>query len=266
MATSYDTFANLTKKYLTNCLIGSAHLTGEGTLTEHFDDLMEEVITRGEIALIEVASNKYLATPKLTQQTLLKEKVPGENGKAIEPITSYEFTLLDNSNLTYQRVEATVDTGYLGTEKDQDDTSHKADKAKEDSKETDHGTIDKTITSQEQPVFYQQLARIMPSFSLVETRMEDLTDFSHLFDNVFVPQGELRWNPQTFQLDYLTRTQLIEEQAPEKKREKPTKDPDQDLLYRYKKRIAKKPNPDETDQARLELCETLLDTFYREPY
>ncbi|CAH1764670.1 6863_t:CDS:2 [Entrophospora sp. SA101] len=127
------------------------------------------------------------------------------------------------------RVEATVDTGYLGTEKDQDDTSHKADKAKEDSKETDHGTIDKTITSQEQPVFYQQLARIMPSFSLVETRMEDLTDFSHLFDNVFVPQGELRWNPQTFQLDYLTRTQLIEEQAPEKKREKPTKDPDQDL-------------------------------------
>ncbi|CAJ0831463.1 4408_t:CDS:2 [Entrophospora sp. SA101] len=107
MATSYDTFANLTKKYLTNCLIGSAHLTGEGTLTEHFDDLMEEVITRGEIALIEVASNKYLATPKLTQQTLLKEKVPGENGKAIEPITSYEFTLLDNSNLTYQSKDLT---------------------------------------------------------------------------------------------------------------------------------------------------------------
>jgi len=37
-------------------------------------------------------------------------------------------------------------------------------------------------------------------------------------------------------------------------------------VYRYKKWIEKKPNPDETDQARLELCETLLDTFYRTPY
>ena len=91
--------------------------------------------------------------------------------------------------------------------------------------------------------------------------------------------------------DYISRQQLIEEQEPEKKkREKPQKDPDADLsldewneiyqeqeipcmptwylerVYRYKKRIAKKPNPDETDQARLEICETLLDTYYRPPY
>jgi len=102
LETSYTTFTNLTRKYLINCLVGSAHLTGEGTLTEHFDDLIEEAITRGEIALIEVGKQKLLAIPKLTQQTLLKEKVPTENGKAIEPIISYEFTLLDNSNLTYQ--------------------------------------------------------------------------------------------------------------------------------------------------------------------
>jgi len=216
-------------------------------------------------------------------------------------------------------VESTIDTGYIGLEKDAEgnpvfdeegnpqktihpnwnkktsrgrnkDTSHKADKTKEDSKETDHGTLDKTITTQEQPIFYQQLARIMPSFSLVETNLDDLTDFSHLFDNVLVCEGELRWNPHTFQLDYITRQQLIEEKAPEKKREKPSKDPHQDLsfdewnelyqeqeqpvmptwylerLSRYKKRIQKKPNPDETDQARLELCDKLLDTFYRSVY
>jgi len=52
--------------------------------------------------------------------------------------------------------------------------------------------LDKTITTQEQPIFYQQLARIMPSFSLVETKIDDLTDFSYLFDNVFLPEGEFR--------------------------------------------------------------------------
>src|SRR3954454_12926974 len=98
--TSYDTFTNLTKKYLLNCLIGNAHLTGEGTLTEYFDELIEEAINKGEIALIEVASNKYLATPKKLSQSVLKEKVKGENGEIIEPVISYEFTLLDNSNLT----------------------------------------------------------------------------------------------------------------------------------------------------------------------
>ena len=102
LETSYTTFTNLTKKYLINCLVGSAHLTGEGTFTEHFDDLIEEAITRGEIALLEVGKQKLFAIPKLTQQSLLKEKVPTENGKAIEPLISYEFTLLDNSNLTYQ--------------------------------------------------------------------------------------------------------------------------------------------------------------------
>src|SRR5690349_2406643 len=94
----YSTFINQTKKYLTNCLIGSAHLTGEGTLTEYFDEIIEEALTRGEIALIEVGQQKLLAIPKLTQQTLLKEKVPGTNGETIEPVLSYEFTLLENSN------------------------------------------------------------------------------------------------------------------------------------------------------------------------
>src|ERR1043165_6817603 len=93
LETSYETFTKLTKQYLTNCLIGNAHLTGEGTLLEYFDDLIEEVITRGEIALIEVGKQKLLATPKLTQQTLLKEKVPGEKeNEPIEPVISYQFT------------------------------------------------------------------------------------------------------------------------------------------------------------------------------
>src|SRR4051794_23795965 len=76
--TSYETFTNLTKKYLLNCLIGNAHPTGEGSLTEHFDELLEETIARGEIALIEVGKNIYLATPKKLEQSLLKEKVKGE--------------------------------------------------------------------------------------------------------------------------------------------------------------------------------------------
>src|SRR6185295_6165870 len=90
--TSYETFTNLTKKYLINCLVGSAHLTGEGSLIEYFEDIIEEVINRGEIALIEVGKQKLLAHPKLTQQTLLKEKVKGENGEIFEPIINYEFT------------------------------------------------------------------------------------------------------------------------------------------------------------------------------
>src|SRR5206468_11443283 len=100
-------------------------------------------------------------------------------------------------------------------------------------KETDHGTVDKTITTQEQPIFYQQLARIMPSFTLVESNMNDLTDFSYLFDNVFVGGGELRWNANTFQLDYITRQQLIEEQEPEKARKEReiTLDPDKDISF-----------------------------------
>jgi hypothetical protein len=108
LETSYETFTNLTKKYLLNCLIGNAHLTGEGSLIEYFDDVIEEAITKGEIALIEVAKNKYLATPKKLTQSLLKEKVPGENGQqAIAPVIEYEFTLLDNSNLTYQSQDLT---------------------------------------------------------------------------------------------------------------------------------------------------------------
>ena len=75
LETSYETFTNLTKKYLLNCLIGSAHLTGEGSLMEYFDDLIEEAITKGEIAIIEVGKQKLLAIPKKLTQSLLKEKV-----------------------------------------------------------------------------------------------------------------------------------------------------------------------------------------------
>ncbi|RHZ37693.1 hypothetical protein [endosymbiont GvMRE of Glomus versiforme] len=105
---NYETFANLTKKYLLNCLVGNAHLTGEGALLEYFDEIIEEAIERGEIAIIEVGKQKLLAIPKLIQQTLLKEKVEGEKGsEPIEPVVSYEFTLLENSNLTYQSKDLT---------------------------------------------------------------------------------------------------------------------------------------------------------------
>jgi hypothetical protein len=104
---NYQTFTNLTKKYLLNCLIGNAHLTGEGTLTEYFDEIIEEAITRGEIALIEVGQQKLLAIPKLTQQTLLKEKVKQANGEEIKPVVSYEFTLLENSDLKYNSQDLT---------------------------------------------------------------------------------------------------------------------------------------------------------------
>ena len=98
---NYKEFTNLTTKYLTNCLIGNAHLTGEGSLLEYFDEIIEEAVERGEIAIIEVGKNKYLAIPKKLSESVLKEKVEGENGEVIEPVISYEFTLLDNSNLKY---------------------------------------------------------------------------------------------------------------------------------------------------------------------
>src|SRR3954463_6646563 len=93
---NYETFTNLTKKYLTNCLIGSAHLTGEGSLTEHFEDIIEEVVERGEIAIIEYpdTKEKFLAIPKSKQiSTETKEKVKENLLK--EPV-NLEFQLLDN--------------------------------------------------------------------------------------------------------------------------------------------------------------------------
>ena len=99
VGSDFATFDNLTKKYLVNCLNGNAHLTGEGTLLDYFDDIMEEVIEKGEIAIIEIAKNKYLATFKKIKESLLKEKVQGEDEKDIKPEIKYEFTLLDNSNV-----------------------------------------------------------------------------------------------------------------------------------------------------------------------
>lgn len=63
---------------------------------------VEEIIERGEIAVIEKAKSKYLAIPKKLNESLLKEKVEGENGEVIEPVIEYEFTLLDNSNVNYK--------------------------------------------------------------------------------------------------------------------------------------------------------------------
>jgi hypothetical protein len=81
---NYQTFINQTKNYLTNCLIGNAHLTGEGSLLEYFEDILEEVIERGEIALIEVGKEKLLAIPNIKTQNLAKQE------------EEIEFTLLDN--------------------------------------------------------------------------------------------------------------------------------------------------------------------------
>jgi len=92
---NYEEFTNLTKKYLINCLIGNAHLTGEGSLMEHFDDIIEEVVERGEIAIIEIGKEKLLAIPKIIKQSLLREK-KGDKVEEIKPQIEIEFTLLDN--------------------------------------------------------------------------------------------------------------------------------------------------------------------------
>jgi hypothetical protein len=95
----YQTFNTLTKRYLINCLVGNAHLTGEGSLLDYFDEIIEEVIESGEIAILEFAKNKYLAIPKKLNESLLKKEVKGEGEEIIKPIIEYEFTLLDNSNI-----------------------------------------------------------------------------------------------------------------------------------------------------------------------
>ena len=103
VGSDFKSFEISTKKYLINCLVGNAHLTGEkGTLLEYFDEIIEEVVIRGEIAIIEVAQNKYLALPKKLNESLLKKEVKGENGEVIAPIIEYEFTLLDNSEIKYK--------------------------------------------------------------------------------------------------------------------------------------------------------------------
>jgi hypothetical protein len=96
METSYGTFIQQVKRYLTSCLVGSAHLTGEGSLLEYFDELMEEAVERGEIALLEYpdTQEKFLAIPR-TKQENTEEKVKENLLK--EPI-NLEFQLLDNSN------------------------------------------------------------------------------------------------------------------------------------------------------------------------
>jgi len=99
VGTNYETFNILTKRYLINCLVGNADLTGKGSLIDYFDEIVEEVIEKGEIALIEIAKNKYLATPKKLTESLLKKEVKGEGEKVIKPIIEYEFILLDNSNI-----------------------------------------------------------------------------------------------------------------------------------------------------------------------
>lgn len=90
---NYQTFITQTRKYLINCLIGSAHLTGEGSLLEYFEDILEEVIERGEIALIEVGKEKLLATPKIIKKNLAKQEL------------ELEFTLLDNPDEKFTNKE-----------------------------------------------------------------------------------------------------------------------------------------------------------------
>lgn len=92
----YSTFINQTRNYLTNCLIGNAHLTGEGSLLEYFEEIIEEAITRGEIAIIEYpdTKEKFLAIPR-TKQESSEEEV--KENLLQEPI-DLEFQLLDNSN------------------------------------------------------------------------------------------------------------------------------------------------------------------------
>ncbi|CAG8832849.1 2550_t:CDS:2, partial [Racocetra persica] len=68
----------------------------EGSLLEHFDEIIEEAITRGEIAIIEYpdTKEKFLAIPRTKQEN--SEKEVKEN-LLQEPI-DLEFQLLDNSN------------------------------------------------------------------------------------------------------------------------------------------------------------------------
>ncbi|CAG8461221.1 16970_t:CDS:2 [Gigaspora margarita] len=114
---------------------------------------------------------------------------------------------ITNKEKPYQTIDLLGQEYGRGRNKDY---SHKTDRTKEDSKETDHGIIDKTIYTQEQPILIQQLARIIPSYSLVESDLEDLTDFSYLFH---------------------TEIKQIEEKKEDKKKLPKVKDPDADLSF-----------------------------------
>jgi len=118
----YGEFKTLVKRYLINCLVGNAHLTGDGSLKEYFDEIIEETIERGAIALIEIAQNKYLATPKKLSESLLKEEVKGEGEEVIKPVIEYEFTLLDNSNI--KRNSKDVDKYVIFKFNKEEATSH----------------------------------------------------------------------------------------------------------------------------------------------
>ncbi|WP_147410913.1 hypothetical protein [endosymbiont GvMRE of Glomus versiforme] len=75
------------KQYVFNSYCGLGNLEGAGELAEYFDDIDEQLITRGRIALVEYNDKKFLANIKEEQNNLLNK---------YDEVT---LTLLDNPKI-----------------------------------------------------------------------------------------------------------------------------------------------------------------------
>lgn len=101
VGTDFSTFTSLTKRYLINCLVGNANLTAtNGDLIDYFDEIIEEVIEWGEIAIIQYpdTEEKYLAIPQ-TRSLFEEENTKLKRNLLKEPV-ELEFQLLDNEKET----------------------------------------------------------------------------------------------------------------------------------------------------------------------
>ncbi|CAJ0823846.1 12280_t:CDS:10 [Entrophospora sp. SA101] len=201
-------------------------LKKQGQKSQALQPLLEKKIADLESQLLNLAKQKIKGKKEAEELeaeiSVLRVQEKDKQINNFERGENRESQRITNSEKPYSTIDllhAKVDTGYIGVEKDKDGNIVMGED--ENSKETDHGIIDKTIYTQEQPILIQQLARIIPSYSLVEKIYNEQ-------EQPVMPT----W--------YLER------------------------LYRYKKRIGKKTNKDETDQARLELSLQTAEHFRKQ--
>lgn len=92
------------------------------------------------------------------------------------------------------------------------------DRGNEKEKGIEKANLKKTIKTQEQPIYTQQIAKIVQSFSLVEMDISNIVEgYYYLFHSVYVPSGEFVWNSNEFTYNYVARKTIKEEEEEEEK-------------------------------------------------
>jgi len=181
------------------------------------------------------------------------------------------------------------------------DDSYKKIGDRSDHRRSGTDIIDETIERQEQPMLNSQIARIVMGYKNFETYPTDLIlSFEDLFTEYYVGGGDFTLNPYTFDYDYTPtidkgippslKPKYTSEYEEEEKQKAPEIDPNRQLskdewtelwadgtkpcmpswylesVLRYKKTNELKDDKEDTDHDRIKICNTLLDSFYKDPY